>query len=235
LLNRNFLNRIDSIKGERAMDKIICVGKNYSEHVKEMARLQGDSPVAKPVLFIKPPSVLRVAPVQGSRLELRIPPDAGELHHECEIVLRISQDGYRLSLEQAAAAISDVTLGLDMTLRDRQAALKKLGQPWEISKTFLDSAAIGPWVSVREFPEYLGEEFTFTLDGVLKQRGRGSEMGMSPIECVAYLSEHFPLKAGDLVFTGTPAGVGPVKAGQVGELKWGDRVRYSVKWEPYAG
>ena len=215
------------------MDKLVCVGKNYSEHAKEMNQLQGDALGAKPVLFIKPPSILRVAGSVGKSLELRIPPDSGELHHECEIVLRVNRDGYRLSLLEAEAAIEAVTLGLDMTLRERQALLKKQGQPWEISKTFLDSAVIGPWIAVRDFPDFMDEPFSFSLDGKVRQQGRGKEMTLKPAECVAYISEHFPLRAGDLIYTGTPAGVGPVTPGQAGELRWGSRLHYQVSWKRY--
>lgn len=212
------------------MDKIVCVGKNYLEHAKEL----GDAVPERPVLFIKPPSVLRTARANGERLSLRIPPGTSEVHHECEIVLRLNRDGYRMSLEEARAAIGEVTLGLDMTLRDVQGRLKKQGHPWEISKTFLDSAVIGPWVAVGEFRDYLEEPFRFSVDSVVKQNARGSEMGMKPDECVAYISEHFPLKAGDLIFTGTPAGVGPVRAGQSAELSWGEHVRYRVSWAAYS-
>lgn len=212
------------------MDKIVCVGKNYLEHAKEL----GDAVPERPVLFIKPPSVLRAARANGERLALRIPPEASEVHHECEIVLRLNRDGYRMSRDEARGAISEVTLGLDMTLRDVQARLKKQGQPWEVSKTFLDSAVVGPWVAAKDFSGYLDERFTFTLDGVAKQQACGREMGMKPDECVAYISEFFPLKAGDLIFTGTPAGVGPVRAGQVAALAWGDRVRFEVSWAPYS-
>jgi 2-keto-4-pentenoate hydratase/2-oxohepta-3-ene-1,7-dioic acid hydratase in catechol pathway len=207
------------------IDKIVCVGKNYVEHAKEL----GDAVPEKPVLFLKPPSALREASGSGEPLKLRIPPAAGELHHECEIVLRIDRDGYRMSVAEAQASISHVTLGLDMTLRERQTKLKKAGHPWEISKAFLDSAAIGPWVAVSEFAGYLDERFTFSVDGKVRQSGLGREMSLGPAECVAYASEHFSLKRGDLIFTGTPAGVGPVEAGQVGELKWGP-VNYRVEW-----
>jgi acylpyruvate hydrolase len=215
------------------MDKIVCVGKNYSDHVKEMAQLAGDAPPEKPVLFIKPPSVLRSAERMGDQINATLPPDSGEAHHECELVLRLNRDGYRLSLEEARLAIGEVSLGLDMTLRDTQTKLKKLGQPWEIGKVFLDSAIVGPFVPVSGFPEYLETPFEFHLDGVLKQRGFGKDMIFKPAECVAYLSEHFPLKAGDLVFTGTPSGVGPVRAGQIGRLSWGERVNFSVRWNEF--
>jgi 2-keto-4-pentenoate hydratase/2-oxohepta-3-ene-1,7-dioic acid hydratase in catechol pathway len=203
------------------MDKIICVGKNYFDHAKEL----GDAIPEMPVLFLKPPSTLkRVA--QGAQIELAIEPARGSLHHECEIVFEVARGGYKMSLAEAQAALGRATLGLDMTLRDVQSVLKKNGHPWEIGKTFPGAAVIGPWL---EQPP-LGEKFRFSLAGETKQEGLAEQMRLSPAECLAYASQHFEICAGDLLFTGTPAGVGAVKAGQVGELAWGKPLRYSVKW-----
>ena len=212
------------------MDKIVCVGKNYLDHIKELG---GPIP-EKPVLFIKPPSVLRAARVKGDRVALRLPPGFTEAHYECEIVVRIGRDGYQMTVDEAEDAIASVTLGLDMTLRDLQTKLKQQGHPWEAAKTFLDSAVVGPWVQIKDFPKYLDEPFSLSVDGEVKQQGLGSQMTLKPEECVAYASQHFPLRSGDLIFTGTPAGVGPVRVGQVAELTWGDRVRFSASWSPYS-
>lgn len=210
------------------MDKIVCVGKNYVEHVKELGGSHGE----KPVLFLKPPSVLRAAQNIGETLELRLPPDVGLVHHECEIVLRLESGGYRMSLSEAERAIGAVTLGLDMTLRDRQNELKRAGHPWTTSKVFLDSAVIGPWRRVREFSHFLDQKFSFAIDGIVRQEGMGIQMTMGPAACIAYISECFPLCPGDLIFTGTPAGVGPVTAGQTATLGWGD-LSYSVRWKTF--
>ncbi|MCA2959290.1 MAG: fumarylacetoacetate hydrolase family protein [Silvanigrellales bacterium] len=211
------------------MEKIVCVGKNFLEHAREL----GDAIPEKPVLFLKPPSVLRVATSPEDLLELRLPRDAGVVHHEAEIVLRLDRGGYRLDVKEAERLIGAVTLGLDMTLRDRQQAQKKAGHPWTTSKVFPDAAVVGPWLRVSEFPDYLTEKFSFALDGRLAQQGFGTEMSFSPAECVAYISEFFPLCAGDLIFTGTPAGVGPVSPGQKGSLHWGS-IHYSVLWKAEA-
>lgn len=210
------------------MDKLVCVGKNYLEHAKEL----GDAVPERPVLFLKPPSVLLQAGAgQDSLIQAPLPPERGDVHHECEIVVRLNRGGENLSVHEAEQAIGEVTLGLDMTLREVQGKLKKAGAPWEISKVFRGSALVGPWVPASEFPDWQTEEFSFTLDGNLRQKGRASEMRLSVAECIAYASEHFPLVAGDLIFTGTPAGVGPVRAGQRGELRWGSRVRCAVQWK----
>jgi 2-keto-4-pentenoate hydratase/2-oxohepta-3-ene-1,7-dioic acid hydratase in catechol pathway len=212
------------------MDKIVCVGKNYLDHAQEL----GDAVPEKPVLFIKPPSVLRTARRPAERLLLRLPPGGGEVHYECEIVVRLKQDCFRISADDAEDAIDAVTLGLDMTLREVQARLKQQGHPWELGKTFLDSAVVGPWIPLKDLPRYLDEPFSFAIDGVVRQQGVGNQMRMKPHECIAYASEHFPLRAGDLIFTGTPAGVGPVLRGQLAEISWGGQLLYSAAWEPYS-
>jgi 2-keto-4-pentenoate hydratase/2-oxohepta-3-ene-1,7-dioic acid hydratase in catechol pathway len=195
------------------MDKLICVGKNYLEHAQEL----GDAVPEMPVLFLKPPSVAVAVQQKG---EVELPKGVGSIHHECEIVVQIDHQG----------VIQAVSLGLDMTLREVQGALKKQGHPWEISKVFRGSAILGPWIRLHDFPNYLGEEFTFSLDGKVCQRGRGSQMRLSPEKCISYANQHFPLCDGDVVFTGTPAGVGPVVPGQLAEVKWGKYLSYQVKF-----
>lgn len=207
------------------IDKIVCVGKNYAEHAKEL----GDAVPEKPVLFLKPASVLRAARLSGESLSLTLPEGAGAIHHECEIVLLLSEGGYRLDEARAARAIGAVSVGLDMTLRDRQGALKKAGHPWTVSKVFPDAAVVGPWAPVADFREWQTTPFTLTVGGKQRQEGRATEMILSPAACVAYISEFFPLCAGDLIFTGTPKGVGPVVPGDRATLAYGP-LRYEVAW-----
>ena len=205
------------------MDKIVCLGKNYLEHAKEL----GDAIPEKPVVFIKPPSVLvQVSDASGVK---QVRYSDGELHHECEIVLRMRRGGYQLSSAEALSCIDAVTLGLDMTLRDRQTVLKKQGHPWTISKVFPDSAIVGPWVGLPSFRDYLSVPFTFSLDETLRQKGIGTEMSLSPGEAISHVSQFFPLCPGDLIFTGTPKGVGQVKCGETGTLRWG-LLSYRVRW-----
>jgi 2-keto-4-pentenoate hydratase/2-oxohepta-3-ene-1,7-dioic acid hydratase in catechol pathway len=210
------------------MDKIICVGKNYLEHAQEL----GDAVPEKPVLFLKPPSVAWATPSSGKSILVPLPTDRGTVHPECEIAVRLSAGGSHLNVEEASRIIHAVTLGLDMTLRDLQAKLKKNGHPWEVSKVFAGSAILGPWIRAHDFPGYLDEQFTLSVSGSLRQQGRGKQMRMSPAECIAYASEFFPLCAGDIVFTGTPAGVAAVSAEDTAELRWGDRLNYRVEWIP---
>jgi|688.fasta_scaffold57531_2 2-keto-4-pentenoate hydratase/2-oxohepta-3-ene-1,7-dioic acid hydratase in catechol pathway len=208
------------------MDKIICLGKNYLEHAKEL----GESVPEKPVIFIKPASVLKAADPTSRVLQLSLPAGKGEVHHECEIVVRIGKGGENLTPAEAEKTIESVTLGLDMTLRDVQSKLKKLGQPWTISKVFKDSAVVGPWLRPSDFPSWESEKFYFNLNGKLKQSASAKEMMMKVKEGISYISEHFPLFPGDLIFTGTPSGVGPVVPGSSAELKWGP-LSYEVLWK----
>lgn len=199
------------------MDKIICVGKNYLEHAKEL----GDAVPEKPVLFLKPPSTL-VKVAQSATISL--PKNRGQIHPECEIVARI-----RVSAR--GPEIDAVTLGLDMTLRDIQSQLKKNGHPWEVSKVFAASSIIGPWISLAEFSDYLETEFSFSIQGEVRQKGKGSQMRVSPLDCLRAAAESFPICDGDLLFTGTPAGVGPVSAGQISELRWDKKLQFTVQWD----
>jgi 2-keto-4-pentenoate hydratase/2-oxohepta-3-ene-1,7-dioic acid hydratase in catechol pathway len=208
------------------MDKIICIGKNYLEHAKEL----GDKVPEKPVIFLKPPSILKQAKNWDESIIAKLPENAGEVHYETEIVLRAAKDAYQLTADQTADVIDAVTLGLDMTLRTRQMQLKKEGHPWTTAKVFPDAAIIGPWIAVKDFPDYLNTEFSLHIDRQLKQKGFGTQMLVKPNELLVYISQFFPICKGDLIFTGTPAGVGPVTVGSVATLHWDHHV-YHVQWK----
>jgi 2-keto-4-pentenoate hydratase/2-oxohepta-3-ene-1,7-dioic acid hydratase in catechol pathway len=205
------------------VDKIVCVGKNYLEHAKEL----GDAVPDKPVLFLKPPSSL--VQVDSALAEVEIPKGRGSVHPECEIVLKLKKGGSNLSSEEAATAIDEVTIGFDLTLRDLQAELKKAGHPWTVSKVFRNSAVVGPWLSASSFSNFLVTPFYFWVGGELRQKGTGKEMMLSPAQCVSYISEQFPLVEGDMIFTGTPVGVNLVVPGQVAKVEWG-KLTYSIQW-----
>lgn len=195
------------------IDKIICVGKNYLEHALEL----GDAVPENPVLFLKPASVLKQAENWGETIKAKFPEGEKEIHPECEIVLKIGKN----------QRIEAVSLGLDMTLRTRQAQLKKLGHPWTTAKVFLDAAIVGPWLPMKDMMDL---EFTLSIDGVLRQRGYASEMRMQSNNLLDYISQFFPICEGDLIFTGTPAGVSPIVLGTTVRLQWGEYF-YDVKWE----
>lgn len=194
------------------MDKIICIGKNFSEHAKEI----GDQAVEKPVLFLKPPSVL-VTAGWGDTVSGGIPKNNPSVHFECELVFRILE-----------GRLDQFSVGLDMTLRDLQRKLKDSGHPWEISKVFPTSAFVGPWISIDDFNS--SKKFSLKINGKERQRGCADEMICNPKVCLESASEHFPICDGDIMFTGTPAGVGPVVSGDLAEIYWDSKLLYSVRW-----
>jgi 2-keto-4-pentenoate hydratase/2-oxohepta-3-ene-1,7-dioic acid hydratase in catechol pathway len=183
------------------MPSIYCLGRTYAAHAKEM----GGSADAdgEPVVFLKPWSALVASPGP-----IRIPAGAGEIHHETELVVRVGRGG----VPQAAA------LGLDLTDRTRQAAARKAGLPWATAKGFRGSAPIGPFVPVSALPPLDRLRFTLTIAGAVRQRGDTSLL-LRPVPAyLAALDRWFGLVEGDLVFTGTPEGVGPIASGDVLEL-----------------
>ena len=198
------------------MDKMICLGKNYVEHAKEL----GDAVPEKPVLFLKPPSSL----IQGSGaqvLEVALPRDRGSVHPECEIVLRLNSRG----------EVDAYTVGLDMTLRDLQSTLKKGGHPWEIAKVFEGSALVGEWRPFENYAKLEHLEFALKINQQTRQQGNADQMTVKLGACVNYVREFFSLCEGDLIFTGTPAGVGAVMPGDQAELSIRGERLLQVAWK----
>ncbi|MDP3704347.1 MAG: fumarylacetoacetate hydrolase family protein [Legionellaceae bacterium] len=208
-----------------AIDKIICVGKNYLDHALEL----GDPVPEKPVIFMKPASVLKQAMHWGEQITAYYPDGEESVQPECEIAFSLAQDGFKMNRKEAERSIKAVTLGLDMTLRARQSQLKKLGHPWTTAKIFVDAAILGPWIPCPSFKHFMDCEFQLALDDKVYQRAKGQDMMMEPIDLLVYISQFFPLKAGDIVFTGTPAGVTSISKGTIAKLQW-DTYDYLVKW-----
>jgi 2-keto-4-pentenoate hydratase/2-oxohepta-3-ene-1,7-dioic acid hydratase in catechol pathway len=208
------------------MDKIICIGKNYLEHANEMK----DGVPEKPVLFLKPPSVLKICANWQEECLLRWPHGAneGDIHYECELVFLIGLDGYCLSAKEARASLVKVTVGLDMTNRTLQRKAKDTGSPWETGKVFPDAAVIGPWLSLDRL-DIQALQFEYSQNGELRQQGASSQMRFSPVELLVYASQYFPICRGDLLFTGTPVGIGAVKRGDVASLSLQENF-YTVRW-----
>lgn len=195
---------------------------SYDDHAKEMAQLFGDARPAEPMIFLKPPSAAVTAPA-GARTSVRLPTGRGSVHWETEIVFRVAQDD--------AGRCDAVTLGLDLTLRDVQAEAKKRGWPWDTAKVFPGAAVLAaPWIPLADFPDWDATPFTFTLNGDVKQRGAGRDMLTPPAAALAAAAATVGVRPGDLLFTGTPAGVGALTAGDVGVLEWGDRLRAEVEF-----
>jgi len=206
------------------MDKIVCIGKNYDDHIKEIA----DPPTKAPVIFLKPPSVLRSIKNKQTA-KLLLPSNQGEVHYETELVLRISKECYKIESFQANTCFDAVSIGLDMTLRELQKTQKKQGLPWTIGKVFPDSAICGEWILLDKTSKFEQKEFFFKLNDTIRQKGKADNMLWSCAKCIAYISQFFKLLPGDLVYTGTPSNTGAVKPGDIGHLKY-QEINYSVEW-----
>lgn len=190
------------------MDKIICIGKNYPAHAAEL----GDKQPEQPVLFLKPPSSLRQ--LSSANITIHLPP--GDIHHELEVVFRLNTNP-----EGSKGLFSEFTLGLDLTRRDLQSNLKKNGHPWEIAKVFTDSAIVGPWFKWGEWDKHWKNEFSLEVNGQCRQVGKVQQMLWSAERCLDLAAQYFPILPGDLLFTGTPTGVGPLHSGDCLQMKWG--------------
>ncbi len=187
--------------------KIICVGQNYQAHNEEMGRKAADVATA-PVLFMKPDTTI----LSTDKKNFYIPDFTTEVHYEAEIVIKICKVGKNIAERFAHRYYEEVTIGLDMTARDLQAELKQKGLPWEIAKAFDNSAILGEFIS-KENLDLHNLNFTLTLNEGKVQDGNTAEMIHSIDHLIAYVSQFFTLKTGDLIFTGTPAGVGKVNIG----------------------
>ncbi|NPD67590.1 fumarylacetoacetate hydrolase family protein [Lichenicola cladoniae] len=187
--------------------RIWCVGQNYADHAREMG---GDPDRAPPFFFAKPGDA--VVPGGGT---LVFPPETASLHHEVELVVAIGIGGRSIDPVQALDHVYGYAVGLDMTRRDLQAEAKKLGRPWALAKGFDQSCPIGGIVpAVAGFDPSHGA-ITLTVNGVLRQSGDLSQMIWTVAEAIAFLSRFVALAPGDLIMTGTPAGVGPVLPGDL--------------------
>lgn len=195
--------------------KIICIGRNYSEHAKEL-----NNPIPdQPVIFMKPSTALLV-----NQKPFYYPEFSKNIHHELEVVLRIAKNGRHVQPEFAADYYDALTLGLDFTARDLQDELKKKGQPWEIAKAFDHSAPVGKFMDKKMF-NLADLHFQLLKNGQVVQDGHTRDLIFDFNFLIVYISQFFTLHTGDLIFTGTPAGVGPVAIGDVleGQLE-GEKV-----------
>lgn len=192
--------------------RVYCVGRNYAEHAREM----GFTGREDPFFFCKPADAVLYVP-EGDTGELPYPPGTSNLHFEIELVVALGSGGRDLSLEQAAACIYGYAVGLDMTRRDLQGEAKKQGRPWEVGKAFDHSAPIGPIYPVGQVGTVEEGGITLDVNGASRQLGDVSQMIWKIPEAISYLSGLFELKAGDLIFTGTPEGVGAVVQGDLME------------------
>lgn len=185
--------------------KVVCIGRNYAEHAKEL-----DNPVpTEPLLFIKPGSC--VVPLEGG---FAIPTERGSVHYEAKIAVLIGKPlSAKPSREEVLDAISGFAPALDLTLRDKQAELKAKGLPWEIAKSFDGAAVIAPFVVSSTFADVTDIGIRLSINGEVRQDGNSAQMLNPIVPMIQYMAGCFSLQAGDVILTGTPAGVGPLNVG----------------------
>ena len=186
--------------------KIICIGRNYAKHVQE---LQNERPT-EPVIFLKPDTA-----ILPKNMPFFIPDFSSDIHHEVEILVRINRVGKYIETRFAHKYYDEIGLGIDFTARDVQAQLKKKGLPWEKAKAFDGSAVIGNFVNKNDFSSLNSINFELTNNGISVQTGNTTDMMWKIDDIIAYVSQYFTLKIGDIIFTGTPEGVAKVNTNDV--------------------
>lgn len=203
--------------------KILCVVRNYAPHAKEM---QSAVPT-EPVFFMKPDSALN-----PKQLPFFYPDFSQDVQHELELVVRIDRLGKCIKPEFAHKYYDSVALGIDFTARDIQRGFKERSMPWLISKGFDGSAVVGPFVKLSDLGKPINDlNFNLSINGEIKQEGNSSDMIFDVDHLIAYVSRFITLRTGDLIYTGTPAGVGPVKIGDhlVGTLEGRELLTLDIK------
>ena len=202
--------------------KIICIGRKYTEHITE---LQNERPT-EPVVFLKPDSAVLL-----KQHPFVIPEFSNDIHHEIEIIVRINKVGKYIDAKFAHKYYDEISVGIDFTARDVQQKLKDKGLPWEKAKAFDGSAVIGDFLSKKEFNSLENLTFELTNNGKTVQKGNTNMMLWKIDELIAYVSQYFTLKIGDIIFTGTPAGVAKVNPNDIleGFLEQNKLFRIQVK------
>lgn len=186
--------------------KIICIGRNYAKHIEE---LKNEKP-QEPVIFLKPDTA-----VLQKQFPFVIPEFSSDIHYEVEVLVKISKVGKYISPKFAYKYYDEIGLGIDFTARDLQAELKEKGLPWEKAKAFDGSAVIGNFIPKLQFESLGNINFELTKNKTVVQKGNTGNMLWKIDEIVAHVSQYFTLKTGDIIFTGTPEGVGSVKENDI--------------------
>lgn len=184
--------------------KIFCIGRNYVAHIEELKNAIPDAPV----VFMKPPTALLT-----DNKPFYHPDFSKDIHYECELVFRICKQGRSIEEKFAHKYYDAITVGIDFTARDLQDEQKKKGLPWEIAKAFDHSAVIGPWQYIGETEKNLNRTFRLDVNSKTVQEGDSRFMMFQPDQIIAYISQFFTLQTGDILFTGTPKGVGSIAVG----------------------
>ncbi len=202
--------------------KILCIGRNYAEHIRELGNETPDAPV----IFSKPASS-----VIGDGGTIVIPPYSSDCHHEAELALLVGRKGKDVPKEEALALLAGYGVAIDLTLRDVQAELKKKGLPWDIAKGFDTACPLSEFVPAERIADPQDLRIRLAVNGALRQDGSTSLMIHPVRELISYLSGIFTLEPGDVILTGTPAGVGPLVSGDTveAEIPGAGSLRVSVK------
>jgi len=203
------------------VNRIFCIGKNYADHIAELAHL-GHQADGECVIFMKP-----VSAIVEEGQPIVLPRGRGEIHHEAELVVQLTGGGRDIPREEALDCVAGFTLGLDLTLRDLQTQLKNKGLSWELAKAFDGAAPLG------DMQPYLNQnlqklEFTCHVNGKLRQHGKTSDMLFPVAQQISIISQTWALEPGDIIYTGTPKGVGPLEVGDeivlesrsIGRFRW---------------
>ncbi|HRP11383.1 MAG TPA: fumarylacetoacetate hydrolase family protein [Terricaulis sp.] len=200
--------------------RIFCVGRNYADHVREMG---GDAKSEPPIFFTKPADALA-----ESGAAIAYPQNTSDLHHEIELVVALGKAGREIAADAALAHVWGYGAGVDLTRRDRQGEMKKAGAPWDIGKAFDQSAPMGALIPAGSHPTQ--GRIWLSVNGAVKQEGDLRQLIWSVPEIITALSRSWELRPGDLIFTGTPAGVGPLQRGDVveGGVEGVGEVRFSI-------
>ena len=183
--------------------KLICIGRNYAAHIEELANERPD----EPVVFIKPDSA-----ILPKEQDFYIPDFSNEIHYEVEVLVKIKKVGKYIDKKFASTYYDEIGLGIDFTARDLQAKLKAKGLPWEKAKGFDGAAVIGQWITKDELGDTNNLNFSLLKNNKVVQMGNTSHMLWKIDELISYVSTYFTLKKGDIIFTGTPSGVGKIAA-----------------------
>jgi acylpyruvate hydrolase len=184
--------------------KIVAIGRNYAEHIAELKNEVPD----EPVIFFKPDTA-----ILKNNEPFYFPEYSNDIHHEVELILRISREGKNIDPKFANKYYDAIGLGIDFTARDLQAKAKAKGLPWTLAKGFNGSAPISDFLPLGQFPDLQHINFRLDVNGQTKQKGNSGMMLNTFDDIIAYISRFITLKKGDIIFTGTPEGVGPVKIG----------------------
>ncbi len=200
--------------------KLICIGRNYTDHIEE---LENEKPT-DPVIFMKPDTAILL-----KKQPFFIPDFSEDIHHEVEILIKIKKVGKYIDKKFAHKYYDEIGLGIDFTARDLQRKLKEKGLPWEKAKAFDGAAVVGKWVSKKEFTDVDNIEFQLKKNDQIVQQGNTKFMLWKINELIEYVSKYFTLKIGDIIFTGTPAGVGSIKPDDILTGYIGNKQFFSIK------